>query len=140
MQSGIVKAMESIAWELKGIKNVLSSIWEARYQTEETRLLNPQSFADEYISVEDCAKRLNVAEQTVRNWISIGKKNPQKGWTEGIHYVNVSPEKGKKALVRIPWNQLVQAFSKNASITNFDFISKAGYQPQHNRLDNGSPF
>lgn len=140
MVSGIAKAMADIAWELKGIKNVLASMWEARYQTEETRLLNPQSFADEYISVEDCANRLNVAEQTIRNWISAGKKDPKKGWTEGIHYINVSPERGKKGLVRIPWNQLVQAFSKNEKVNNFDFIPKTGYQPKHNRLDNGSPF
>jgi hypothetical protein len=140
MTSGIHKAMTDIAWELKGIKNILASMWESRYKTEETSLLNPQAFADEYISVEECAKRLNVAEQTIRNWIAAGKKDPKKGWTEGVHYINISPEEGRKGLIRVPWNHLVKAFSKNEKIKPLDLLNNTAYQPHHNRLDNGSPF
>lgn len=140
MASGISKALQEIAWELKGIKNVLSSMWEARYKNDELSLLNPMAFADEYISVEECSKRLNLAEQTIRNWIAVGKTNPKKGWTEGVHYVNTSPEEGRKACVRIPWNHLVKSFAKNKKIEELDFLGTSAYVPKHNKLDNGSPF
>jgi hypothetical protein len=140
MKTGIVKALEDVAWELKGIKNVLSSLWEFRYKNGETNLLHPEAFADEYISIEECGKRLNVSEQTIRNWIAIGKKNPAKGWKEGVHYVNVAPEEARKVGVRVPWNQLVRSFSQNEKVTNVDFLNGAAYVPRHNRLDNGSPF
>lgn len=83
--------------------------------------MNPQAFADEYISTEECARRLSVSDQTIRNWIAIGKKQPEKGWTEGIHYVNIAPDHGKKAVIRIPWNFLVMSFSKNKDIALTDF-------------------
>lgn len=140
MASGIAKSLDQIAWELKGIKNVLASIWESRYKNQDTDGLNPEAYADEYISIEECSKRLNVAEQTVRNWIAVGKKDPTKGWSEGLHYVNVSPEDNKKAAVRIPWNQLVRGFSKNKNIESSDLHKRPMYQPRHNNLNNGSPF
>ena len=50
MTHGIRKGLEDIAFELKGIKTVLSSLWHSRYDDGETDLLNPEAFADEYIS------------------------------------------------------------------------------------------
>lgn len=113
MRYGIRKGLEDIAYELKGIKTVLSSLWHSRYADGETTTLTPEAFADEYISTEECGKRLGVSDQTIRNWISIGRKTPDKGWVEGIHYVNVSPDHKRKALIRIPWNRLIQSFAKN---------------------------
>lgn len=110
---GIRKGLEDIAYELKGIRNILSSLWHSRYQNDETSSLNPEAFADEYISTEECGRRLGVSDQTIRNWIAIGKKNPEKGWVEGIHYVNVSPDVARKAVIRIPWNYLICSFAKN---------------------------
>ncbi len=75
--------------------------------------MNPQDFAEEYISTEECGKRLGLSDQTIRNWSSIGRKDPSKGWTEGIHYVNVSPDVKRKAVIRVPWNYLVQSFARN---------------------------
>ena len=63
-----------------------------------------KDISDEYISTEECSRRLGVSDQTLRNWMAIGRKNPSKGWVEGIHYVNASPDSGRKALIRIPWN------------------------------------
>ena len=54
MKPGIRKGLEDIAWELKGIKNILASIWHSRYENNSTDVLNPQAFADEYISTEEC--------------------------------------------------------------------------------------
>jgi hypothetical protein len=116
MQYGLRKSLEDIAYELKGIKNILGSMWHSRYSTGETDALNPEAFADEYISTEECGKRLGVSDQTIRNWISIGRKTPDKGWVEGIHYVNVSPDVHRKAVLRIPWNQLIQSFAKNENL------------------------
>jgi len=96
-------------------------MWHARYANGETDIVNPEAFTDEYISTEECAQRLGISDQTIRNWISSGKKNPDKGWTEGIHYVNVTPDPAKKAVIRIPWNQLVASFAKNKEITQLDF-------------------
>ena len=67
MNYGIRKGLEDIAWELKGVKNILSSIWHTRYSKGETDVLHPDAFADEYISTEECARRLNVSGQTLRN-------------------------------------------------------------------------
>jgi len=125
MKYGIRKGLEDIAWELKGIKNTLSAIWHSRYQEEKTDVLDPGAFADEYISTEECAKRLGISDQTIRNWMALGRKTPDKGWIEGIHYVNASPNPTKKAIIRIPWNQLVQSFAKNRKMENQDYRKKA---------------
>jgi hypothetical protein len=131
---GIRKGLEDIAFELKGVRNILASMWHSRYQTEETDKMNPQAFADEYISTEECARRLAVSDQTIRNWIAIGKKDAAKGWTEGIHYVNVSPDPGRKAVIRIPWNFLVMSFSKNKDIALEDFYGKK-YKSTQEKLE-----
>lgn len=120
MTYGIRKGFEDVAHELKGIKNILASMWHSRYSTGETDVLNPEAYSDEYISTEECGRRLGVSDQTIRNWISIGRKKPEKGWVEGIHYVNISPDHTKKAVIRIPWNQLVQSFAKNKEIDQTD--------------------
>ena len=125
MKYGIRKGLEDIAWELKGIKNTLSAIWHSRYQNGQTDVLDPAAFSDEYISTEECAKRLGISDQTIRNWMALGRKSPDKGWIEGIHYVNASPNPTKKAIIRIPWNQLVQSFAKNRKMENQDYRKKA---------------
>ena len=124
MKYGIRKGLEDIAWELKGIKNTLSAIWHSRYQDGQTDVLDPAAFSDEYISTEECAKRLGISDQTIRNWMALGRKSPDKGWIEGIHYVNASPNPTKKAIIRIPWNQLVQSFAKNRKMENQDYRKK----------------
>lgn len=116
MKYGLRKSLEDIAYELKGIKNILGSMWHSRYKDGETDALNPEAFADEYISTEECGRRLGVSDQTIRNWIAIGRKTPDKGWVEGIHYVNVSPDVHRKAVLRIPWNRLIQSFAKNEEL------------------------
>ena len=125
MKVGIRKGLEDIAWELKGIKNILSSIWHTRYSKGETDVLDPSAFTDEYISTEECAKRLHVSDQTLRNWMALGRKSPDKGWIEGIHYINASPNPTRKAIIRIPWNSLVQSFAKNRKMENQDYRKKA---------------
>ena len=77
------------------------------------------------ISTEECSRRLGVSDQTLRNWMALGRKHPDKGWVEGIHYVNASPDPSRKALIRIPWNKLVQSFAKNKKFTNQDYRKKA---------------
>ena len=121
MEHGIRKGLEDIAWELKGIKNILSSLWHSRYEKGEIDVLNPQALADEYISTEECARRLNVSDQTLRNWMALGRKTPDKGWIEGIHYFNASPNPTRKAIIRIPWNQLIYSFAKNRKMENQDY-------------------
>jgi hypothetical protein len=116
MQHGLRKSLEDIAYELKGIKNILGSMWHSRYKNGETDVTNPEAFADEYISTEECGRRLGVSDQTIRNWIAIGRKTPEKGWVEGIHYVNVSPDVHRKAVLRIPWNRLIHSFAKNEGL------------------------
>ena len=79
MKYGIRKGLEDIAWELKGIKNTLGSMWHSRYEKGETDVLDPNAFADEYLSTEECARRLNVSDQTLRNLMALGRKSPDKG-------------------------------------------------------------
>lgn len=120
MSYGIRKGLEDVAKELKGIKNILSSIWSAQNQTGAGGSVNPDLFADEYLSSEECANRLGISDQTIRNWIAIGRNNPEKGWKEGIHYVNILPDSSKKALIRIPWNALIQSFANNRKTKSED--------------------
>lgn len=129
-ETGIPKGLKDVATELRAIKNVLSCIWGSRYQSEETDRLSPEIFSDEYISTEECAKRLNVSDQTIRNWIATGKTAKGKGWTEGIHYINITPDAGRKAVIRIPWNQLILSFSKNREVTTKDFSQHGLYKNQ----------
>ena len=84
---GIVKALGAVTAELRGIRNILSSMWHSRYQDGETDLVSPEVYSDEYISTEECARRLNVTDQTIRNWILQGKKKKDFGWQQGVHYI-----------------------------------------------------
>lgn len=128
MAYGTRKGLEDIADELKGIKNILSAIWSSRYQNEETDTVHPDLYADEYISTEECAKRLGISDQTIRNWILTGKKKPGKGWTQNVHYVNISPDPGKRDVIRIPWNHLITSFARNTEITLHSFRAKNLYK------------
>jgi hypothetical protein len=121
MTHGIRKSLEDVAYELRGIKNILNTIWSTHYKNEDTKVVDPGAFTDEYISTEECARRLSVSDQTIRNWIAVGKKFPDKGWKEGLHYINVGIDPGKRAIIRVPWNNLVQSFSRNKEITLADF-------------------
>lgn len=121
----VSKELSAIAGELKGIRNILSSMWHSRYNTGETDQVSPEIYADEYISTEECARRLGVSDQTIRNWILVGKKKNKtdafKGWIQGVHYI-VIPTGNKKQIVRIPWNNLIMSYQKgpDASLRTFD--------------------
>ena len=65
MPYGLRKGLEDIAYELKGIRNILGSMWHSRYSNAETDIANPEMFADEYISTEECGRRLGVSDQTI---------------------------------------------------------------------------
>ena len=133
MRYGLRKSLEDIAYELRGIKNILGSMWHSRYSNGETDALNPEAFADEYISTEECGRRLGVSDQTIRNWIAIGRKTPDKGWVEGIHYVNISPDEHRKAVLRIPWNRLIQSFAKNEGLDLRNL--RANYRQYQNKQE-----
>jgi len=135
MVHGIRKGLEDVAWELKGIRNILASMWHSRYENGETDALNPEAYADEYISTEECARRLNVSDQTLRNWMAIGRKTPDKGWVEGIHYVNACPNPSKKAIIRIPWNNLVRSFAKNRDMETTDYFKSKGRLYENKVID-----
>jgi hypothetical protein len=131
MQYGLRKSLEDISFELKGIKNILGSMWHSRYKTDETDRMNPEAYADEYISTEECAKRLGISDQTIRNWISKAKIHKDKGWIEGIHYVNICPTGEKRAVIRIPWNELVRSFSRNKEVGPSDLRANCMYEIRH---------
>ncbi|MCP3697090.1 MAG: hypothetical protein GY920_00770 [Aliivibrio sp.] len=121
---GIVKALGAITAELRGIRNILSSMWHSRYQDGETDLVSPEVYSDEYISTEECARRLNVTDQTIRNWILQGKKKKDFGWQQGVHYI-VMPVGSHKKMIRIPWNQLILSYRKgeDVNLRTFDSVN-----------------
>lgn len=122
MSYGIRKGLEDIAYELKGIRNILASIWALQNGESESGGANPEAYADEYISTDECARRLGVSDQTIRNWIAIGRGSKKKdGWIEGIHYVNINPGSGRKNKIRVPWNNLVRSFAKNPKLKNNEY-------------------
>ena len=120
--------LSDIAAELKGIRNILASMWHSRYQDGETDQVSPEIYADEYISTEECARRLAVSDQTIRNWILQGKKSTGYGWTQGVHYITI-PVGPRKQIIRIPWNHLILSFAKGKEVTlrSFDHKGKKLY-------------
>jgi hypothetical protein len=58
----------------------------------------------------------------------IGKKDPSKGWTQNIHYVNISPDIKKKDTIRIPWNRLIASFAKNNDVSLLSFRARTKYK------------
>ena len=72
MTDEISRCLKKIGTELENVNKALNSIWYSRYQNGETDVLDPRCHADEYITLEVCAKRLHVTPQTIRNWIKIG--------------------------------------------------------------------
>lgn len=139
MAYGIRKGLEDIAYELKGIRHILSAMWSSRYYNDETDVVHPELYADEYISTEECARRLGVTDQTIRNWILTGKKKPEKGWVQNVHYVNLSPSPTKRDIIRIPWNRLVLSFAKNTEITLHSFRAPNIYKDtKEKRLNFGA--
>ena len=138
--SDINKQLDAIASELKGIRNILAATWHSRYGLGETDQVSPEIYADEYISTEECAKRLGVSDQTIRNWILQGKRK-NKGesgvyWTQGVHYI-VIPAGARKQIVRIPWNQLIFSYHKGpeASVRSFDAAGPTPYTYKREQLD-----
>ena len=121
---GVVKALGAVTAELRGIRSILSSMWHSRYQNEETDLVSPEVYSDEYISTEECARRLNVTDQTIRNWILQGKKKKDFGWQQGVHYI-VMPVGSHKKMIRIPWNQLILSYRKgeDVNLRTFDPVN-----------------
>ena len=129
--------LSDIAAELKGIRNILASMWHSRYRDGETDQVSPEIYADEYISTEECARRLAVSDQTIRNWILQGKKNNGYGWTQGVHYITI-PVGPRKQIIRIPWNHLILSFAKGDEITlrSFDHTNKLYSKNTRPHLDN----
>ena len=113
MSEDLSASLDKIAKQLEGINSCLTSIWHSRYQNGETDVLDPRGYADEYITLEECAERLHVSTRTLRNWMKTGMHNKNKGWKEGIHYVNIAGDKKIKGFLRVPWNGLVQSFAQN---------------------------
>ena len=103
----------------------------------ETDQVSPEIYADEYISTEECARRLAVGDQTIRNWILQGKKNNGYGWTQGVHYITI-PVGPRKQIIRIPWNHLILSFAKGDEITlrSFDHTNKLYSKNTRPHLDN----
>lgn len=129
MTYGIRKGLEDIAYELKGIRNILASLWALQEGADAKGSPNPEAYADEYISTEECARRLGITDQTIRNWIAIGKKNKTgKGWIEGVHYVNINPGYTNRNKLRIPWNNLIRSFSKNEELNLKQYKDKNSSQ------------
>jgi hypothetical protein len=110
MSEGIVSAIDRLSKEVATLNRTMLAIWSL-IDDEETAHI-PAGLADEYISIDECARRLDVTEQTVRNWITQGKKGGL-GWVEGVHYI-ILPSGGggvskrTRSHVRIPWNTVIQ--------------------------------
>lgn len=92
----------------------MESIWTLINPVEEP--FYAKSLADEYITMNEAAKRLNVPIAQIKDWIVDGLRYPSKGWKQGIHYIildystkenKVNAEmfiKKHQKLIRIPWN------------------------------------
>jgi len=109
MSEGLISAIDRLTKEVGTINRTLLAIWSL-IDNEETAHV-PAGIADEYVSIDECARRLDITEQTVRNWITQGKTGGL-GWVEGVHYIILPSGKSSKStrknLIRIPWNTIIQ--------------------------------
>lgn len=110
MLESVSASIDRLSKEVASVNRTLLAIWSL-ISNEESGLL-PFGLDTEYISIEECAQRLDVSERTIRNWILQGKKNPA-GWIQGVHYItlpsgNTSGPLTSKATIRIPWNTLIK--------------------------------
>lgn len=110
MSDSIEIAIQQLTNEITAINRTLIAIWSL-IQNNESGML-PYGMDTEYISIEECAHRLDVPERTIRNWILQGKKDPS-GWIQGVHYIllpsgNTSGSLTSKHTIRIPWNTLIK--------------------------------
>jgi predicted transcriptional regulator len=108
MSEGLVSAVDRLTKEVSTINRTLLAIWSL-IDNEETAHV-PTAITDEYVSIDECARRLDVTEQTIRNWITQGKTGGA-GWIEGVHYIILPSGRSKstrKNLIRIPWNTVIQ--------------------------------
>jgi len=122
--SDVSASLDAIGSELKSIRHILSCLWHSKYFNGETDQISPDFYSDEYISTTECAKRLGVSEQTIRNWILNGKSKKNKrgvAWVQGVHYILI-PSGTRKNLIRIGWNNLIAKFTKGeeAGLRSFD--------------------
>lgn len=111
-------SLRGITGELRTLNNIMSSIWSLLSPTGEYYC--GQSLSDEYISIEETAKRLSIKPELIREWILEGIRNPKKGWHQGVHYIVLdyadkestdNPEiffKRYGQLIRIPWNYTIK--------------------------------
>lgn len=110
MDDSIATAITELSKEVSAINRTLLAIWSLISPSPHGQL--PLAVDTEYITIEECARRLEISEQTIRNWIVKGKKDPD-GWVQGVHYITIPDSKGKgrtlrRQTVRIPWNTLIQ--------------------------------
>lgn len=132
-RSGAVKAMEAMVHELKGIKHFLAALYREQYLGINGDIREEYSadlFAEEFITVEEAARRLSVSEQTINNWIVRGATDPDKGWVQGVHFIylpakNIS--KKNKGLARIAWNAVVRRYHKDSKSIERDLLSGANF-------------
>lgn len=109
MSDTVSSAIDRLTKEISGVNRTLLAIWSL-IQNNDSGLL-PCGLDTEYITIEECARRLDVSERIIRNWILQGKKNPA-GWIQGVHYIllpsgNTTGPLSSKPTVRIPWNTLI---------------------------------
>lgn len=134
----IANVLETINGELKAIKHLLAATWREKYLDEMSpRGLTPELFTEEFITVEECAKRLNILEKQIEEFIIVGKRFPDKGWVLGVHYI-IIPHKSKD-IVRIPWNSLILSFAKAnkyPDVNTFVKNKKPKYSSKRKVLEN----
>lgn len=138
-EQSIIECLESIAYELKAIKLLMGATWREKYIDDGTsRGITPELFTEEFITIEECAKRLNMSEEKIQELILLGNRYPERGWTMGIHYIIV-PTEAKKTVFRIPWNSLVASFAKtdkNLDINSFAKTPRLKYGSKRAVLEN----
>lgn len=138
MPSPTNTGIRAIVSELRGIRLCLEAMWHSRYQNGETDVLDPRAYADEYITLEECARRLSISESTLRNWITMGRY-AKTGWKEGIHYVNMNADTVHRGTIRIPWNQLVGTFAANNKTDDSAFNRATKYKTKPREDDLADP-
>ena len=90
--------------------------------------MDPGTYADEHISTEGALAGLALAASHYATGSTSDATTQKRAGRKVIHYVNITPDPARKAVIRIPWNSLIQFSPKLGNVCLQISARKAMYK------------
>ena len=145
-EEGTTYYLAEISNEIRTLNRIMESMWTLLHPNEEP--FYAKSMCDEYITMNEAARRLNVPIAQIKDWIVEGMRYPSKGWKQGIHYIvlDYSSKENKinaevyvkrhQKFIRIPWNSAMRHITlKEQGTRKVQTIDLVKVRSQHANRD-----